>query len=176
MVSSFSGRLTYWGRATHIWVVLWRHQMETFSTLLALGDGNPPVTDGSPSQSPVTRSFDVSFDLGLNKQFSEQSRRRRFETPSCSLWRQCSEYTKATSHHLNQCWLIVNWIGLDLFNDDTCPSGHISRPTHVKSYLHFLNKLLKPYYIVQVRGLVEVHKFHQIGGDSSDELYRMSAH
>ena len=27
--------------------------------------------------------------------------------------------------------LLTVWIGLDLFNDDTCPSGHISRPTHV---------------------------------------------
>ena len=38
---------------------LWRHQMETFSTLLALCEVNPPVTDGFPSQRPVTRSLDV---------------------------------------------------------------------------------------------------------------------
>ena len=37
----------------------WRHQMETFSALLALCEGNPPVTGGFPSQKPVTRSFDV---------------------------------------------------------------------------------------------------------------------
>ena len=75
--------------------------------------------------------------------------------------------------------IAADWIGLDLFNDDTCPSGHNSRPAHVnvsQSCLHSLNKLLKPYYIVQVWGLVEVNKFHQIGGDSSDELYRMSDH
>ena len=36
----------------------WRHQMETFSALLTLCEGNPPVTDGFPSQRPVTRSFD----------------------------------------------------------------------------------------------------------------------
>ena len=29
--------------------------------------GNPPVTGGLPSQSPVTQHFDVSFDLCLNK-------------------------------------------------------------------------------------------------------------
>ena len=44
----------------------WRHQMETFSALLAICDGNPPVTGGLPSQRPVMRSFDVSFDLRLN--------------------------------------------------------------------------------------------------------------
>ena len=49
--------------------------------------GNSPVTGGCPSQRPVTRSFDVYFDLRLNKRLSKQSRRRWFETPSCSLWR-----------------------------------------------------------------------------------------
>ena len=37
----------------------WRHQMETFSALLALCAGNSPVTGEFPSQRPVTRSFDV---------------------------------------------------------------------------------------------------------------------
>ena len=43
-----------------------------------------------PSQRPVTWSFDVSFDLRLKKRLSKQSRRRLFETPSCSLWRHCN--------------------------------------------------------------------------------------
>ena len=37
--------------------------METFSALLALCVGNSPVTGEFPSQGPVSRSFDVSFDL-----------------------------------------------------------------------------------------------------------------
>ena len=44
-----------------------RHQMETVSTLLALCTGNSTVTGEFPSQKPVTRSFDVFFDLRLNK-------------------------------------------------------------------------------------------------------------
>ena len=36
----------------------WRHQIKTFSALLALCEGNPPTTGGLPSQGPVTRSFD----------------------------------------------------------------------------------------------------------------------
>ena len=68
----------------------WRHQMETFSALLALCAGNSPVTGEFPSQRPVTRSFDVFFDLRLNKRLSKQSRRWWFETPSCSLWRHCN--------------------------------------------------------------------------------------
>ena len=35
--------------------------METFSAILALCEGNPPVTGGFPSQRPVPRSFDVSL-------------------------------------------------------------------------------------------------------------------
>ena len=41
----------------------WRYQMETFSALLALCKGNSPVTGEFPTRKPVTRSFDVSFDL-----------------------------------------------------------------------------------------------------------------
>ena len=39
----------------------WRHQMETFSALLAICAGNSPVTGEFPAQRPVTRSFDVLF-------------------------------------------------------------------------------------------------------------------
>ena len=35
----------------------WRHQMETFSALLAICAGNSPVTGEFPAQRPVTQSF-----------------------------------------------------------------------------------------------------------------------
>ena len=41
-----------------------------------------------PTQRPVTRSFDVYFDLRLNKRLSKQPWGWWFETPSWSLWRQ----------------------------------------------------------------------------------------
>ena len=69
----------------------WRHQMETFSALLALCAGNSPVAGEFPAQRPVTRSFDVSFDLRLNKQFSKQSWGWWFEAPSHSLWSHCND-------------------------------------------------------------------------------------
>ena len=46
---------------------LWRHQMETFSALLALCVGISPVPGDFLSQRPVTRSFDGFFDLRPNK-------------------------------------------------------------------------------------------------------------
>ena len=39
---------------------------------------------------PVTRSFDVFFDLHLNKRLSKQSWGWWLETPSGSLWRHCN--------------------------------------------------------------------------------------
>ena len=66
----------------------WRHQMETFSALLAICAGNSPVPGEFPTQRPVTRSFDVYFDLRPNKWLSKQS---WFETLSCSLWRHRNE-------------------------------------------------------------------------------------
>ena len=39
----------------------WRHQMETFSALLAICAGNSPVPGEFPAQRPVTRSFDFFF-------------------------------------------------------------------------------------------------------------------
>ena len=65
----------------------WRLQMETFSALLAICAGNSPGTGEFPAQRPVTRSFDVFFDLRLNKRLSKQSWGWRFETLSRSLWR-----------------------------------------------------------------------------------------
>ena len=43
------------------------------------------------SQRPMTQSFDISFDLCLNKCLSKQSRRRWFERPSRSLWHQYND-------------------------------------------------------------------------------------
>ena len=74
----------------------WRHQMETFSALLVLCEGNSPVTGEFPSQRSVSRSFDIFFDL--NNRLRKQWRRWWFETPSRSLWRHCNE--SKTSHDL----------------------------------------------------------------------------
>ena len=77
--------------------------METFSALLAICAGNSPVPGEFPTQRPVTRSFDVYFDLRPNKWLSKQSWGWWFETLSCSLWRHRNEgatailYTRITN-------------------------------------------------------------------------------
>ena len=77
-----------WPVSPMLW---WRHQAETFSALLAICAGNSPVTGEFPPQRPVTQSFDVYFDLRVNKRWSKQSWGWWFETPSFPLWRQSND-------------------------------------------------------------------------------------
>ena len=71
----------------------WRHQMKTFSALLAIWAGNSPVPGEFPAQRPATRRFNVFFDLRLNKRLSKQSWGWWFETLSRPLWRHSNEMT-----------------------------------------------------------------------------------
>ena len=65
-------------------VIKWNH----FSRYWPFVNSLPGVTGRwIPSQRPVTRSFDIFFDLRLNKRLSKQSWRRWIETPSRSFWR-----------------------------------------------------------------------------------------
>ena len=78
-------------RIYSIWEIpWWRHQMEALSALLSICAGNSPVTGEFPTQRPVTRSFDVFFDVCLNKRLSKQSWGWWFGTPSRPLWRNCN--------------------------------------------------------------------------------------
>ena len=81
---------------------LWRHQMETFSALLTFCETNRLITGGFPSQRPVTLSFDVFFDLRLNK--------RWFEKPSCSLWRHCIAETVVNINDVVHGCLFYQWL------------------------------------------------------------------
>ena len=65
--------------------------METFSALLAICAGNSPVPGEFPTQRPVTRGFDVFFDLRPNKRLNKQWLGWWFETQSCPLWRHRNE-------------------------------------------------------------------------------------
>ena len=62
-----------------------------------------------PTQRPVTRSFDVFFDLRLNKRLSKQPWGWWFETPSWSLWLQCNDNQK------RRCVLLCFVVGLLFF-------------------------------------------------------------
>ena len=75
--------------------------METFSALLAICAGNSPDPGEFPAQRPVTRSFDVFFDLRLNKRLSKQSWGWWFETLSRLLWRHRNAIIKPVKQTYN---------------------------------------------------------------------------
>ena len=64
-------------------IIKWKH----FPRYWPFVRGILPVTGEFPSQWPVTRSFDVFFDLRLNKRLNKQSSGWWFETLSRPLWR-----------------------------------------------------------------------------------------
>ena len=47
--------------------------METLAALLALCEGNPPMTGGFPHNRPVMQTFDDFFNITLNKLLNKQS-------------------------------------------------------------------------------------------------------
>ena len=70
-------------------VIKWKH----FSRYWPFNcEGHSPITGEFPSQRPVTWSFDVLFDLRLNKRLSKLSIRRWFDAPSRPLWRHCNAF------------------------------------------------------------------------------------
>ena len=64
----------------------WKH-----FRVLGIFAGNSPVTGEFPAQRPGVRSFDVFFDLCLNKRLSKRWWGWWFETQSRPLWRHCNE-------------------------------------------------------------------------------------
>ena len=63
-----------------------------------------PFCGEFPTQRPVTRSFDVFFDLPLNKRLSKQPWGWWFETPPWSLWRHCN------AHKLHVYIVVYMWV------------------------------------------------------------------
>ena len=88
-----------------------RHQMEAFPALLAICAGNSPAPGEFPAQRPVTRSFDVFFDLHPNIRLSKQWWGWWFETPSSPLWCHCNENVRTSCRHhgTKHSELCYNW-------------------------------------------------------------------
>ena len=74
----------------HEWIMM-TSSNGTFSALLVFFAGHTPATSEFPSQRPVTRNFDIFFDLRPNKRLRKEPWRQWFGAPSCSLWRYCNK-------------------------------------------------------------------------------------
>ena len=113
--------------------IWWRHQMETISALMAICAGNSPVHGEFSAQRPMTRSFDVFFDLRLNKRLSKQSRGWWFETLSRPLWRHRNDKPSIW------CFLLAIIIGITYLKQATGLDAYASRvkcPARYVSHLH----------------------------------------
>ena len=95
-------------------VIKWKHFPRNWP--FVRGIHRSPV-NGLPAQRPMTRSFNVFFDLRLNKRVSKQSWGWWFETLPCPLWRHCNElggipfavYSQRNRHRLIQFHHITHW-------------------------------------------------------------------
>ena len=76
------------------------------SALRALCERNPPFTGGFHSQRTATRSFDLLFDVRLNKRLYKQSRFRWFETSWRSLSRHCNVCMTLQTH----CSIVIPFV------------------------------------------------------------------
>ena len=75
----------------------WRHQMETFSVLLAFVRGIHRSPVNSPHKGQWRRSLMFLWSVP-EQRMSKQSRRWWFETSSRPLWRHCNEQARSNDH------------------------------------------------------------------------------
>ena len=119
--------------------------METFSALLAICAGNSPVPGEFPTQRPVTRSFDVFFDLRLNKRLSIHSWGWWFETLPRPVWRHsnvCRACIKYPNHYgsclvVICCFLVLVVLHIPLKFPSWAPKEYLScNPDEYRSINH----------------------------------------
>ena len=65
-----------------------------------------------PTQRRVTRSFDVFFDLSLNKRFSKQSWGWWFQMQSHPLWRHCNGMTFLRLNYIHESYFVNSYYSL----------------------------------------------------------------
>ena len=70
----------------------------------------------------------------------------------------------------------LNWIGLRLFNDDTCPSGHISRPSQVGFSHSYLRSINEDLWWCSVVGINSTLECSHLVTDLNKELCWMDFH
>ena len=89
------------------WVTWWRHQMETFSALLALCAGNSLVTGEFPHKGQWRGAFMLPLICTWNKRSSKHSWGWWFETLSHPLWRHCNETGQIWLPGISVFWQVI---------------------------------------------------------------------
>ena len=145
-------RISQWINAIYLLAFSWwRHEMETFSALLAISAGNSPATGEFHAQRAVTRSFHVSFDLRPNKRLSIQWWDWWFETPSRKLWRHCK--VSGLLHWYWHSCIFPNTLEVTLMDTDKYTS------TYTKKHKYDYTRLYSLQFLFM---LSSIHVVHQI--------------
>ena len=139
--------------ATHDDVINWEH----FPRYWPFVRGTHRSSVNSP-QRPVTRSFDVFFDL--SKQLSIQWWGWWFETLSRPLWRHRNEKYKLVfmiSHHCGSCWLITEcqrsggWFNIKKpsyqYRKSHCGDKTVVRSSYLHNGISYTGKMTSLYWI-----------------------------
>ena len=150
--------------------------MEIFSALLAICGENSPVTGEFPAQRPVTRSFNIFFDLRQNKRLSKQSWGWWFEMPSRPLWRHCNDKRRRSSWSFDV--YLPSFYPLEQVKEasaeygssqhfiykKSCFKWDVHTPTHI-SYISMCNKYSwKKYTMLFITQLIYVCIFGSNSG------------
>ena len=90
----------------------WCCDMEMISALLALCEGNPPVTGGFPSQRAVMWSFDVFFDVRLSKLLMNSWAAGDLRCHMTLMWHYC--YAFATMYCVDFVWGLTKFLSNNL--------------------------------------------------------------
>ena len=104
----------------HCDVIKWKHFPRYWPFVQGI------VTGEFPAQRPVTRSFDVFFDLHLNKWLSQQRWGWWFETSSCPLWRHgnASISPQSQCKHNRWCPDVVEYMAAHVYQSRYQAYGH----------------------------------------------------
>ena len=132
--------------------------MKKLSALLAICAGNSPVTGEFPTQRPVTRSFDIFFDLCLNKRLSKQSWGWWFETLSCTLWRHCNDCLIVLRLKKNRCYIHIHHTSKFENTEHQLP-WNISSQMIIMKFILPYSKLESLYKVNPNRNCVWRHNF-----------------
>ena len=108
--------------------------------------GKSPVPSEFPTQRPVTRSFDVFFDLRLNKRLSKQSWGWWFETLSHSLWRHRDEMDSYGVTQDSGGWFNIKMTSYQ-YRKSHCGDQTILRPSYLHNGISYTSKMSSLYWI-----------------------------
>ena len=164
--------ISWWPISTNSW---WRHDMETFFTLLALYGGNPTVTGGFPKQRAYNAGFEVHDDVIKWKHFPRNwpfvrgIHRSPVNSPHKGQWRFDVFFDLCLNKRLSKqswgwwfempSWLLWRQCNVLCYSTPPVSMKHIRR-----RYIHVSSKHFSPREVNHILYIVASLFWHQLKG------------